>query len=37
MTVIYCLLSFAVGVVFGLLAIAVAVMGSDKSKRDERR
>lgn len=35
MTVIYCLLAFAVGFVFGLLAIAVAVMGGDKGKRDE--
>ena len=35
MTVIYCLLSFAVGVIFGILTTALAVMGNDKDKRNE--
>lgn len=34
MTVIYYLLSFAAGFLFGVLAVSLAVMGGDKEKRD---
>lgn len=37
MTFLYCFLSFACGFVLGVLTVSIAVMGSDKSKRDERR
>lgn len=34
MTVIYYLLTFAAGFVLGVLVVSIAVMGSDKSKRE---
>jgi len=36
MTIIYYLLTFAVGFFFGVFATALAVMSGDKTKRDER-
>lgn len=33
MTLIYCLLAFAVGFVFGVAATALAVISGDKNKR----
>jgi len=34
MTFLYCFLSFACGFVLGVLTVSIAVMGSDKSKRE---
>lgn len=37
MTVIYCILSFGGGFVFGVFATALMVFSGDKDKRDERK
>lgn len=36
MTFLYCFLSFACGFVLGVLTVSIAVMGSDKSKREKQ-
>lgn len=37
MTAIYYLLTFGAGFLFGILVTSLAVIGSDKNKRDERK
>lgn len=37
MTIVYCLLAFAAGFVFGIIAIALVTMAGDKKRRDEDR
>lgn len=37
MTVIYYLLTFAAGLLFGILVTSLAVMAGSKDKRDERK